>query len=273
MSGGDFLEWLRSFARSRLSRTSQAVALVRAEMKRPSSPEGDPGAQESLCRGMSATSASSFRPQIRPVPGSSTTRWWAISAGTSQVVVCGAGYDDRGLRFRTTGLRFFELDHPGTQVDKARRLRAIAGGRRGLTLAPADFRTDDVATVLDRCGHDAARASLFICEGLLVYLDQRTCSRLLAGLRSRAAPGSTLAVSLAVHREGVSSDAVTTAANARRPSGRREPWRTILPLDAHLALISRAGWRVERSIDAAQLEAEAVPGRTQLVTAVSGPGY
>jgi methyltransferase (TIGR00027 family) len=274
MSGGDFLEWLRSFARSRPSRTSQAVALVRAEMKRPSSPEGDPGAQESLCRGMSATSASSFRPQIR-----ARTRFFddqvvgAISAGTSQVVVCGAGYDDRGLRFRTTGLRFFELDHPGTQVDKARRLRAIAGGRRGLTLAPADFRTDDVATVLDRCGHDAARASLFICEGLLVYLDQRTCSRLLAGLRSRAAPGSTLAVSLAVHREGVSSDAVTTAANARRPSGRREPWRTILPLDAHLALISRAGWRVERSIDAAQLEAEAVPGRTQLVTAVSGPGY
>jgi O-methyltransferase involved in polyketide biosynthesis len=111
-----------------------------------------------------------------------------------------------------------------------------------------------------------------MCEGLLVYLDQPTCSRLLGGLRSRAAPGSTLAVSLAVHRAGASSDAVTAAANARRPSGRSEPWRTILSLDAHLALLEQAGWRVERTVDAADLDDEAVPGRTQLVTAVSGPG-
>ena len=201
MSGRSFLRWLRISRRSRPSRTSQAVALARSGMPRPTSPEGDPGAQESLCRGMRPTSASWFRPQIR-----ARTRFFddqvmgAISAGTSQVVVCGAGYDDRGLRFRTTGVRFFELDHPATQVDKARRLRAIEPAGTGLALAPTDFRVDDVASALIGCGHDAGRPSLFICEGLLVYLDQPTCSRLLGGLRSRAAPGSTLAVSLAVHR-------------------------------------------------------------------------
>ncbi len=140
-----------------------------------------------------------------------------------------------------------------------------------MTLAAADFRTDDVAAVLGGCGHDVGRPSLFICEGVLVYLDQPTCARLLAGLRSRAAPGSRLAVSLAVHRQGVASEQVTAVANARRASGSAEPWQTILPLGAHLALISRAGWRVERAIDAVQLDAEAAPGRTQLVTALSGP--
>jgi O-methyltransferase involved in polyketide biosynthesis len=130
----------------------------------------------------------------------------------------------------------------------------------------ADFRTDGVAELLGGGGHDAHRPSLFICEGLLVYLDQPTCARLLAGLRSRAAPGSRLAVSLAVHRQGVASEQVAAAANARRPSGRAEPWQTILPLDAHLALLSRAGWRVESSIDAVLLDAGAAPGRTQLVT-------
>jgi hypothetical protein len=49
----------------------------------------------------------------------------AIEAGLRQVVTCGAGYDDRALRFRTSGVRFFELDHPATQADKARLLRAL----------------------------------------------------------------------------------------------------------------------------------------------------
>jgi len=246
-------------------------------MPRPSSPEGDPDAQELLCRGMRPTSGYRLRPQIL-----ARTRFFddqvmgAISAGVHQVVICGAGYDDRALRFRTTGVRFFELDHPATQTDKARRLRAITtgtgtnSGTAGLTLAAADFRTDDVAAVLSGCGHDPRRPSLFICEGLLVYLDQPTCARLLTGLRSRAAPGTRLAVSLAVHRKGVASEQVTAAANARRASGRAEPWQTILPLDAHLALLSRSGWRVERAIDAVLLDAEAAPGRTQLVTALSG---
>ena len=67
----------------------------------------------------------------------------------------------------------------------------------GPTLASADFRDDDVAGVLEAIGHDARQPTLFICEGLLVYLDQPTCVRLLGALRARAAIGSELAVSLA----------------------------------------------------------------------------
>jgi methyltransferase (TIGR00027 family) len=197
----------------------------------------------------------------------------ALGAGVSQVVVCGAGYDDRALRFRSDGARFFEVDHPATQADKARRLRAMGAVPGGPVLAPADFGRQDVATVLGRCGHDAGQPTLFVCEGLLVYLDEPTCARLFVGLRARAAPGSTLAVSLAVHRDVVSSDKVVAAANARRRYGQAEPWRTILPLAAHLALLSGAGWQVERAIDAAELAPGAVPGRTQLVVAVPAPPW
>ena len=192
----------------------------------------------------------------------------AISAGRPSGHAAGAGYDDRALRFRTTGVRFFELDHPATQADKAKRLRAIESGTAGLTLAPADFRAADVAAVLSRCGHDAGRPSLFICEGLLVYLDQPTCERLLAGLGGR--PGE--------HAGG--QPGRSPRWGPLGPGGRRRqrpaavraprPWRTILSLDAHLALLDRTGWRVEQTIDAAELNGEAVPGRTRLVTA--GPG-
>jgi methyltransferase (TIGR00027 family) len=198
----------------------------------------------------------------------------AIAAGIPQVVIVGAGYDDRALRFRSPGVRFFELDHPGTQADKAARLRAMrpapsGAGPAGPVLAPADFRDDNVAEVLAAGGHDAGRPTLFTCEGLLVYLDQPTCVRLLAALRARAAAGSWLAASLSVHRDGLDSARVAAVANARRRAGRAraEPWLTILPADAHLDLLRQAGWRPGAPVDAAELGTGAEPGRSLLVTA------
>src|SRR5215472_5872093 len=168
----------------------------------------------------------------------------AIAAGFRQVVICGAGYDDRALRFRTTGVRFFELDHPATQGDKVRLLRALGAAARDLTLAEVDFRTDDVGAVLERVGHDAGQRALFVCEGLLVYLNRDTCLRLLAGLAARAAAGSVLAVSIAIHADGLDSAEVVAAANLRRRTGDAEPWQTILPAAEHLALIEQAGWKI-----------------------------
>jgi methyltransferase (TIGR00027 family) len=250
------------------SRTSQVVALTRAGLARPHSPGGDPGAQRRLCRGMRPTETDRLRPSL-----AARTRFFdeqvlaAISAGVGQVVIVGAGYDDRALRFRSPGVRFFELDHPDTQADKARRLRAMRAARGGPIQAPADFRHDDVADILRACGHDAAQPSLFVCEGLLVYLDQPACVRLLAALRARAAAGSTLAASLSVHREGQDSARVVVVANARRRDGQTEPWLTILPAAAHLELIARAGWQPGEPVDAAQLGPGVEPGRKLLITA------
>jgi methyltransferase (TIGR00027 family) len=250
------------------SRTSQAVAVTRAGLDRPHTRGGDPRAQGRLCRGMRAAAGAGFRPSL-----AARTRFFdgqvlgAISAGTGQVVILGAGYDDRALRFRAPGVRFFELDHPATQADKARRLRAIKPGTGAPVLAPADFRHGDVAGVLAACGHDAGQRTLFLCEGLLVYLDRPTCVGLLAALRARAAPGSVLAASLATHREGLDSGQVLAAANARRRSAGAEPWLTILPAAAHLRLLREAGWQEDRATDASQFGTGAEPGRSLLVTA------
>jgi methyltransferase (TIGR00027 family) len=230
---------------NRPSRTSQAVALTRAGLERPHSREGDPGAQDALCAGMSFSSPEWLRPGIAARTKFVDTHVErAISAGLRQVVICGAGYDDRALRFRTTGVRFIELDHPATQADKARLLRDLAAGEPGVTLAPVDFRIDDVGTVLERAGHYADEPSLFVVEGLLVYLDRPTCERLLAALAERAAPGSVLAVSLATHADGHDSAVVVAAANARRRTAAAEPWQTFLPAAEHLAMLTDAGWRV-----------------------------
>ncbi len=253
------------------SRTSQAVALLRAELTRPCTEQGDPRAQRRLCAGMRAVRIDRLRPHL-----AARTRFVdeqvlaAIASGVRQVVVVGAGYDDRALRFRSPGVRFFELDHPATQTDKARRLTELLADATGPVLAPADFRHDDVSAVLRAHGHDPDRPSLFVCEGLLVYLDQPTILRLLTGLRSRAAAGSVLAASLAVHPDGEDSVALVAAANAARRAGRSEPWRTILPVTAHLDLLIRSGWQPQLAVDDAELHSAAPPGRSLLVAAQVG---
>ena len=263
-----------------VSRTSQAVALTRAALDRPHSPDGDPDAQRKLCAEMTLVPPPWLRPSIE-----ARTRFVdfhvqsATAAGIRQIVVCGAGYDDRALRFRTEDVRFFELDHPATQADKARRLAAITAqdsGRGdagaldqvGVTLAAADFRTDDVAAVLARCGHDRLSPTLFICEGLLVYLDERTCRQLLRGLAARAAAGSVLVASLATHAAEFDSAQVVAAGNARRRTGDAEPWRTVLPVAEYLAMLERTGWVVTESTQLPVPSADVSHGRRSiLVTA------
>jgi len=251
------------------SRTGQVVAAWRAGLPRPCSPDGDPDAQTALCAGMVPPRALPLRAHLE-----ARTRFFddqvlaAIGRGTEQVVVLGAGYDDRALRFRSPGVRFFELDHPTTQSDKRRRLEQLESDGSGPVLVTADFRVDDVGDALAGVGHQPDRPTLVLAEGLLVYLESETVVGLLAGVHARAAEGSTLVASLAVHPEGIDSVRVVERANAARPGAAHEPWRTILAAPAHLELLSRSGWTVIESVDDAALGTGAVPGRSLLVVAL-----
>jgi methyltransferase (TIGR00027 family) len=252
------------------SRTSQAVALTRARLDRPHSQHGDPAAQRALCAGLDWAPPDWLQPSIEV-----RTKFMddlviaAIAGGTRQIVVCGAGLDDRALRFRTPDVRFFEVDHPVTQADKAMRLRALGAAEDEPVLVPCDFQAGSAADALAERGHLSQEPSLFLCEGLLVYLDEDACSRLLAGLAGRAGAGSALAATLATHASDAPSAEVTALANARRRAGASEPWRTILPADEHLAMLGAAGWTVTAVAESATASDEVSHRRTSLlVTAV-----
>jgi methyltransferase (TIGR00027 family) len=232
------------------SRTSQAVALTRARLDRPHSEHGDPAAQRALCAGLDWVPPDWLQPSIEArtsfMDGQVIA---ALAAGVRQIVICGAGLDDRALRFRTAGVRFFEVDHPVTQADKAMRLRVLGAAENGPTLVACDFQVDSVGDALAAHGHLSHEASLFLCEGLLVYLNEQTCGQLLVGLAARAAAGSALAATLATHSSDAPSAEVVEQANARRRSAASEPWRTILPADEHLAMLGAAGWIVTSVTD------------------------
>jgi len=191
----------------------------------------------------------------------------AIENRISQIVLVGAGYDDRALRFPADGVRYFELDAAATQADKRRRLRRMGAENARLVLGQIELRKGDVSAVLADCGHDARRSSLFLCEGLFVYLDRPTITSLLRGLHRRATNQSRLVANLAIHRDGLDGDVVVRWANARRNASAREPWRTSLPADAHVALLRDAGWAATEKLDDTDLEADALAGRSLLVVA------
>jgi methyltransferase (TIGR00027 family) len=97
----------------------------------------------------------------------------ALAAGIDQVLIFGAGFDTRALRFQAEAgdTRFFELDVPITQKAKLDRY-----ARRGIDIPTnigfisIDFDRELLAEKLSSAGFQRNRRDLFVLEGLLMYL-------------------------------------------------------------------------------------------------------
>jgi methyltransferase (TIGR00027 family) len=173
------------------------VAQVRAMMDRPVTEDGDGEVERRLVERFPTGGRSPMAERLEQ-----RTRWFdqvtlrCIEQGIAQIVIVAAGYDCRALRFRTPGVRFIELDHPATGADKQRILREMEVEVGDVAYASADFIVDDVGDALAAAGHDAGQATLFLVEGLLIYLPEDVVVALLSALRVRATPESRLAVSI-----------------------------------------------------------------------------
>ncbi|MEY3013968.1 MAG: hypothetical protein RIT45_2703 [Pseudomonadota bacterium] len=133
----------------------------------------------------------------------------AHAAGIRDVVVLGAGLDSRAFRLGALAdARFFEVDHPATGAAKARRVAALTDplglattfrdGSVRWQPVPVDFAQDDLGAALATAGQDAARPTLWIWEGVTMYLPRAAMQATLARIAGRSAVGSRLVVSYMV---------------------------------------------------------------------------
>ena len=103
--------------------------------------------------------------------------------GLEQVLVVGAGYDTRPLRFadRIDGIRWFELDHPGTQQAK---LAKLAGDPRWgrVRAGGIDLMTGSLPDTLGELGVASERPTCVVIEGVLHYLGAERAAAVLAEL-------------------------------------------------------------------------------------------
>jgi methyltransferase (TIGR00027 family) len=119
----------------------------------------------------------------------------AVGEGCAQVVLLGAGIDTRAYRLgalRSTHL--FEVDHPATQAAKRKRAEGMKPISRELTYVPVDFERDGLATALRAAGHDASAPSVWVWEGVVMYLSDAAMRSTLRAIRERSAPASVLVV-------------------------------------------------------------------------------
>jgi methyltransferase (TIGR00027 family) len=231
----------------RASLTAQRVAAQRARFARVPADHGDPAADDRLGRDVAGDQPVDPRSPMFAYLAA-RTRFFdsvvvrSLQRGMTQVVVAGAGYDGRALRYAKPGVRWFELDHPATQADKLERLTRLGLPAAGVTFVAADFAVDDVAAGLAAAGQRSDVASLFLCEGVAVYLEAEVLGRLLRGLRARAAPPSLLAISLSIG--GASAE--RRERFQARVAALGEPVRSVLTGDGADALLAATGWLYAR---------------------------
>ncbi|MBP2660121.1 MAG: methyltransferase, partial [Firmicutes bacterium] len=100
-----------------------------------------------------------------------------IDDNIEQVLIFGAGFDSRAIRFKNKLARtkIFELDVPITQQIKIDRIR----GKNieipeNLKFISIDFNKESLSKKLDEVDFDKNKSCLFLLEGLTMYLNQES---------------------------------------------------------------------------------------------------
>ncbi|MFD4433911.1 class I SAM-dependent methyltransferase, partial [Nocardia sp. NPDC058497] len=95
----------------------------------------------------------------------------AVSSGTAQVVLLGAGIDTLAYRADLPDCTIWELDQPPTQQWKRRRLAAAGIAEPdNVRFAPIDFATDSLHDVLSSAGFDRHAPAFYMWLGVVPYL-------------------------------------------------------------------------------------------------------
>jgi methyltransferase (TIGR00027 family) len=111
----------------------------------------------------------------------------------AQFVILGAGFDTRAYRLPTgTRVRVFEVDSPRTQMVKRETLEKAGIDSNEVTFVPANFETQDWLGCLTAAGFDPGERTLFLWEGVTMYLDRAAVEDTLRKIASTA-PGSVVA--------------------------------------------------------------------------------
>ncbi|WP_394820995.1 class I SAM-dependent methyltransferase [Pendulispora albinea] len=165
----------------------------------------------------------------------------AIRRGARQLVLLGAGLDARA--WRLSDLRdsvVFEVDHPSTQAYKRKKIGARPSLAREVRFVAVDFERDALDERLVGAGYDPGVLSVFVWEGVTMYLLPESVDYTLSQLSSLIAPGGSLLVTYGQRHHGrVGTRAVRWLV---RRSG--EPFRALYTKENMAGLLGRHGFDV-----------------------------
>jgi len=119
-----------------------------------------------------------------------------LNTGTAQLVVLGAGFDTLALRLQGEFAEavFFELDHPATQRVKLQALETHQVRLPRVKFLPVDFTRETLQqSLLDYRDYNPTAPTLFVAEGVLMYLPVEKVRDIFQFIRAHAGSGSRFA--------------------------------------------------------------------------------
>jgi len=186
--------------------------------------------------------------------------------GVAQYVILGAGLDSFAQRRpeAAAGLTIFEIDRPGTQAWKRRRLMELGFGVPGwLRLVPVDFEAGTSwRGALDGAGFDGNKPAVVAATGVSMYLTRGAVAALLRDAAALA-PGSMLAMTFQLPIDLLKPEerpARERTLESARAMG--TPFISFFSPGEILAMASAAGFRETRHISAAETTSRHFAGRT-----------
>jgi methyltransferase (TIGR00027 family) len=179
------------------------------------------------------------------------------SAGVAQYVILGAGLDTFAQRAPdiASRLRVFEVDHPGHQAWKRKRLVELGFGiPEWLTLVAVDFEAGESwRERLADVGFDATKPAVVVSTGVSMYLSRDANADTLSQV-ANLAPESTFATTFILPLEMADPEVrpgLELAARAAQASG--TPFISFYTPAEMLTLARRAGFREARHVPASLL--------------------
>ncbi len=178
--------------------------------------------------------------------------------GVSQVVVLGAGFDSRAYRFHSSypTLEFFEVDLPGTSSAKQQAVTRLLGQLPPFVhYAPVDFDTQSLESVLRGVGYDSRRKTLFILEGVSMYVNEAGNSATFEFIRRHSPSGSMVVYDYVLRQvvEGDYTGMYAAASTAKGLAAIGEPFVSGWSPEEAAEFASRHGLTVLEDLDAREL--------------------
>lgn len=120
----------------------------------------------------------------------------ALAEGARQLVVIGGGFDTLALRLHEEfpAVRFIEIDHPATQRVKRQAVQPHNLPKDNLRFLAVDLTRQTLEESLLSCDdYRGGEETLFICEGVMMYLQPDEIEKLFLFIRRHGSPRSRFA--------------------------------------------------------------------------------
>jgi len=118
-----------------------------------------------------------------------------LADGVKQIVILGAGYDSRAYRFDGVrkGVKVFEVDHPDTQKLKIEKVKKILGGVPDhVVYVAVDLSREKLGEKLFESGYQRSLKTLFIWEGVTMYITEEAVDDTMAFVVENSGEGSSI---------------------------------------------------------------------------------